>query len=348
MARKPHTPAEPTAATGPAPDAHALTRADEAEIVATEAEMAFEAAESIGITKMALFTRSVADKVIVETFLKLRKNKAYRALTIRGDDGKPRRVADLEEFCERYLGRSARRVQELAQQYQMLGGELFEAAERIGFRNQDYRALKALPEDDQAVIKQAIEAEDRDTVLSLMQELAAKHQAEKAALQAEAAEAQETAEARDQVVKAKEAKITRLEEANNKLKRRVAKATPDEVGAQLREETGQFAYAAEAEILGNLRAGFAALADHAAEHDVTHDDFMSGCLAQIEAAIGQLREDYNVKARPDGDRTPDWMRDTRSGEELLQDELGGEIAEFEARMAAAGKNVSVLGKKANP
>lgn len=211
MARKPQKPAEITAATGPAPDAHALTRADEAEIEATEAEMAFEAAESIGITKMALFTRSVADKVIVETFLKLKKNKAYRALTIRGDDGKPRRVADLEEFCERYLGRSARRVQELSQQYQLLGGELFEAAERIGFRNQDYRALKALPEDDQAVIKQAIEAEDRDTVLSLMQELAAKHQAEKAALQAEAAEAQETAEARDQVIKAKEAAISKLE-----------------------------------------------------------------------------------------------------------------------------------------
>ncbi len=225
MPRQPRKAAEIHAEPGPLPESHAITLAEEVEAKATEAEMAFEAAKTVGQIEASLFYATVADKVIVETFLKLKKNKAYRTLTVKGPDGKPRRVADLEEFCEHFLGRSARRVQELASQYQMLGADLYEQAQLIGFRNQDYRALKSLPAEDQEVIKQAMQTDDRDQVLDLLQEIAARHASEKEALIAEATEAKETAEARDQVVKAKESKISQLEETNNKLKRRQAKFT---------------------------------------------------------------------------------------------------------------------------
>ena len=119
----------------------------------------------------------------------------------------------------------------MATDYHLLGGDLYEAAERIGFRNQDYRALKALPADDQEVIKQAMAADDRDQVLDLLQEMAARHASEKAALTAQAAEATETSEARDAVIKAKEETISKLELRATSAERRQATFTDEEACA---------------------------------------------------------------------------------------------------------------------
>lgn len=333
MPRKPHQPAKIHAEPGPLPAAHAITLAEEQQTKDIEREAAFEAARALGHIEASQFTARCAEKVTVETFLKLKKNKAYRAIEYRDEAGNLRRCADLEEFCTRYLGASYRKVKELTDNYHLVGADLYEQAEKIGFRREDYRAFKALPSDDQDVIREAMQAEDRDTVLDLLQEMAARHASEKAALTAEATEAKETAEARDQVVKAKEAKITQLEETNTKLKRRIAKATPDEVGEQLREEVGQFAFAAEAEILGNLRAGFQALTDHADEHGVTHENYMSGCLAQIEAALLTIREEFGVKARPDAENRPGWVDDQRDTGAIVDAALGDDLKAFKARTA---------------
>ncbi len=336
MPRTPHTPAEIHAAPGPLPESHAITLAEERAAKAIESDMAFEAARMLGQIEALEFSRNISDLTQVQIFLNLKKNKAYRAISYEDADGNRKRISDLDEFCERFMGKSSRRMRQLAEQYHLLGAELYEQAQRIGFRTQDYTALKALPADDQEVIKQAIETDDRDTILSLMQELAAKHQSEKAALQAEATEAKETAEARDQVVKAKEAKISQQEETIHKLKRRIETATPDQIGEQLREEVSQFAFGAEAQILGNLRQGFAALQEHADTHGMTHENFMSGCLAQIEAAVATVRAEFGVKARPDADPVPDWVKDERPADEIVNEALGDELADFNRRMAANG------------
>lgn len=334
MPRIKHSPAEIHAEPGPLPTAHALTLTEERATKDIEREMAFMAAQTVGGVETALFLSACADKVIVEQFAKLKKNKAYRAVEFRDADGNLRRCADLEEFCERYFGSSYRSVKELHDNYHLIGPALYESAEKIGLKRDDYRTLKALPADDQAVIRQAMaEDADRGTVIDLLQEMAARHASEKAALTAEATEAKETAEARDQVVKAKESKITQLEEANHKLKHRIAKATPDQVGEQLRDEVSQFAFGAEAQILGNLRAGFQALADHADEHGLTHENFMSGCLAQIEAALLTVRAEFGVKATPDAEDRPGWVDDERPAGVIVDAALGNDIKAFQARTA---------------
>lgn len=336
MPRKSHAPAEIHAEPGALPAAHALTLADERETNDIEREAAFEAARMLGQIESAQFSARVQEKVIVEIFLRLKKNKAYRAIKLRDESGNLRGCADLEEFCTHFLGASYRKVKELTDNYHLIGPDLYEQAEKIGFRREDYRAFKALPADDQDVIREAMQADDRDTVIDLLQEMAARHASEKAALTAEATEAKETAEARDQVVRAKEAKISQLEEANTKLKRRIQTATPDQAGEQLREEVSQFAFGAEAQILGNLRAGFQALAEHADEHGVTHENFMSGCMAQIEAALRSVREEFNVKAAPDADEVPGWVKDDRPADDIVRGALGAEIADFQARTGTQG------------
>lgn len=333
MSRQPQQPAAIHAETGPLPDAHLITLNEERTTNDIEREAAFDAARMLGQIESAQFSARVQEKVIVDVFLKLKKNKAYRAIKYRDDTGNLRSCADLEEFCKQFLGASYRKVKELADNYHLVGPDLFEQASKLGFRREDYHTLKALPADDQEAIRAAMQTDDRDQILDLMQELAARHASEKAALKAEAAEATATAEARDQVVKAKESKITTLEEANYKLKHRIQKMTPDEVGQQLRDEVGQFAFAAEAEILGNLRAGFQALADHGEQNNCTHENYMSGCLAQIEGALLTVRSEFGVKATPDADPVPDWVSDTRPVEEIVKGALSAEIHDFESRHA---------------
>lgn len=334
MPRKPQAPTELHASPGPVSEGHALTLAEEQQANDIERDMAFEAARAVGRLESHLFHATVADRAIVETFLQVKQSKAYRAIEYRDAEGNTRRVAHLEEFCERYLGKSARRVQEMVQQYHLVGAELYEAAERIGFRNQDYRALKSLPADDQDTIKAAIEAQDKDTVLRLLEDLAVKNAHEKAALEARATEAEETAAARDAVIRSKTELVDKLHEDNAKLKRRVAAASPDEIGEDLRGEVSDAAFAAEAAVRGALRLGFEALAAHAAKHGVTHENFMAGCLAQIEGALLELRGEYEVKLHPDADPRPEWTKQGFDADAAVEASIGDDLRAFNERMAA--------------
>ena len=305
MARTPHKPAPILPDPSTVADAHAITLAADQQTQDIEREMIFTAGKIASRIETALFYETVSQKVAVESYLELKKTKAFRALTYRDADGKAKHVSSLEEFCQVFLKRSQRRVQQLADNYHTIGADLYETAEQIGFGQRDYSALKALPADDQAIIKQAIAADDRDQVIDLLQEMAARHASEKAALQAETTEAKETAEARDQVVRKKEQRLNELEEENHKLKRRVQTTTPDEEALEVRNEADRIAFEAEHAVSANLRKAF----DHLAEFGGQHSEFMLGLITQIELACDVLRADFGLlKAGPDGDSTPIWER----------------------------------------
>lgn len=97
-------------------------------------------------------------------------------------------------------------------------------------------------------------------------------------------------------------------EALTKKLRRAEKAKPDEVGKELRELAAVEAFAAEAAITGNLRNVVNSLSLHGREHNQSHEDFIAGLLCQIEAAVSGLRGEFQLKAKPDGDDMPEWMR----------------------------------------
>lgn len=311
MPRQAHLPAEIHAEPGPLPAAHAVTLAEEQKTNDIEREAAFEAAKTIGQIEALLFSATVAEKAIVETFIKLKQNKAYRSIQFRDLDGNMRRVADLSEFCERFLKKSYRRVQEMASNYHLIGADLFDTAEKIGFKQQDYRALKALPADDQEAIKAAMQTDDRDQIIELMQELAVRHASQSAALKAKAADANETAAARDDVIKNKQTRLDALEEENHKLKRRVETTTPDELALEIRKEADRIAFVAEHEVRANLYAAFSKLREHTEKHGGEHGEFMLGLIAQIELAADIVRGEFGLlKSRPDGDSTPYWERES--------------------------------------
>lgn len=104
----------------------------------------------------------------------------------------------------------------------------------------------------------------------------------------------------------KDEKVNKLEEALHK--KRIQKISPDETGKQIRAEASQIAYAAEAEIRGNLRLAFQELAAHTEDSQISHTEFMTGLVCQVELALNQLRGDFLLSCQPDSDTTPAFLR----------------------------------------
>jgi hypothetical protein len=165
-----------------------------ADALANPNEEILEAGQMLGRLEAMGFIAAVADSVLVEIFEKSKKSKGWAHLI----SATGRNYSSLEEFCEERLGRSYRRLQEISANRSALGKAAFEQAEQLGLRQKDYAAIKALPAPDKELIRQAIEdAQSRDDVLGILQELAANHAREKADLSEEverAEKARQTAE----------------------------------------------------------------------------------------------------------------------------------------------------------
>ncbi len=186
-----------------------MTANDIAAVLIMDAE---EALKMVGRIEAADFLATVAEKMIAETAIALKQGKKYKGLPFIDENKNRRQVATFEEFCEYKLGKSRRRVDELINNYNQLGPELYEQAERLGFRQRDYNALKALPADDKLLIAQAIEEESLDRALDLMQEMAAKHQREKEITSKQLDELIKSVEAKDSVIKGKSAELDKKNE----------------------------------------------------------------------------------------------------------------------------------------
>lgn len=165
-------------------DAEALVRAGSAATQVTLADQAVADSSTffkmVGRIEMALFYETVSSKFIAEAYPLLREEfNKNKHLAFKDKDGQVKRVSSIEEACTVLLGTGLRRCQQHYANHSLLGPELFEKAESIGLRQRDYAAIKALPDDSQAAVKQAIESGDRAAVIDLVQEFAARTEAEK-------------------------------------------------------------------------------------------------------------------------------------------------------------------------
>ena len=172
----------------------------------------FDVIKSLGRIEAANFFTTVGDKLIAETALNIRESKKYIGLPYKNDHGNILQVRDFPEFCNAFLGKSYTRTMALISNYNLLGPDLYEQAERLGFRQRDYNALKALPADDRLLIAQAIEEESLDKALDILQEMAAKHQREKEATALQLDNLTKDRDAKDSVIKGKSAELDKKNE----------------------------------------------------------------------------------------------------------------------------------------
>lgn len=117
-------------------------------------------------------------------------------------------------------------------------------------------------------------------------------------------DAKADAKAKDEVLANKSATIDRLQTK----KVRLQPPTPDEEVAEVRRETSDYAFQAEAIIRGPLREGIAQLSQQDIEAGTSQGEFCAGLLAQLERAIAEIRSEFGVKSAPDGETQPEWDR----------------------------------------
>lgn len=246
------------------------------------------------------FVAVTANTAILSIYENVKKSKAWRFLR-NPKDGRNGQFESLEEFCEIKLGKSYKRLRTLAAQKSLIGQEAYEQAERLGLRDVDYNAIKALPAPDQELVRRAVEeAQSRDEVLDLLQELAARHAKEKEALTQQAAEAKAEAEAKEQRLKVVR---DRLEQAEQKADLFQA-LPPDEQLKEIQAKATNVVDTVLGHINGSFRAAVMAITQH---DDVDRTPTATGWLLQIQAALDELRDLYNLRPQA-ADGVPEWER----------------------------------------
>ncbi|MDD2978231.1 hypothetical protein [Aquabacterium sp.] len=242
---------------------------------------ALEIGEQLGIIKSAEFYARCAEKLVVEAFVKLKEGKRYKDLIVTRENGESAPCADLDEACRFFLGKSYRYCAQITQNMETVGAKLFESAAQLGFRTKDYQAIRALPADDQTLVKSAIEsATDRDSVTDLIGELTERH-AKKLA------EKDRVIADLGQKVELKERRIQVLGEERDGLKEKL-------IGMTLTEDaTRKVALEKRARALGALRDASLAMLGYVSRFDQAVANVMALDDATAAAEAGDtLRATY--------------------------------------------------------
>lgn len=312
MARTPVETLQPNTEINPVQEKNVneLVEAGQQVSIAQAAVMdSFDVVKAIGRIEAANFFTTVGDKLIAETAVNIKNGKKYIGLPYKDAEGNHRHVGDFDEFCRAFLGKSSNRVNDLVRNYNMLGPDLYEQAEKIGFRQRDYNALKALPSDDRLLIAQAIEEENLDKALDLMQEMAAKHFRDKESLTKQCDELTKTLEAREIVIKDKASEIFTKDEkiamlVAEKKRKALEPVSLDQSLIDARTNLQNYSGNIKAQVMTQLRACVKAL--HQIPGD--HKAFTAGCLAEISRELVILRDEYSIPAEVSEDLTPEWMK----------------------------------------
>lgn len=195
------------------------------------------------------FTKRVSDVAAAQIFESIKNSGKYKGLPYVDADGNRKYVSTLEELCEVKFGKTARRMLDLSKNLRLLGPELYEQSERLGLRNIDYKALRALPDEEQKLVTEAIkENQSREGVLVILQELVSRHQHEREALKGEIAiKDAETSKARadisgelaakDRLIADSKKRIADLVEEKNRLECMTDSERTDEIEQQLTRNT---------------------------------------------------------------------------------------------------------------
>ncbi|MAD90283.1 MAG: hypothetical protein CMK64_11305 [Pseudoalteromonas sp.] len=124
-------------------------------------------------------------KLVTVTELKLvqqiKESKSYKGLTYSTENGELVTVTTWEDCCTHILKTNCQNLDNRLRNLQQFGEEFFEAAQQMKLGYRDLRALRQLPEEEQALVieSEAVETGDKDAVKELIDELKAKHKKEK-------------------------------------------------------------------------------------------------------------------------------------------------------------------------
>ncbi|MWQ24459.1 hypothetical protein F9858_04635 [Glaesserella parasuis] len=269
-----------------------------------------EAYEMLGMVKMSDFHRKLTTCQHIKVLAEFKESKKYKGLEMLDVTGNRRHVSTWDDFCSA-LGFSRQKIDEDISNLSKLGEDFLETSQRLGLGYREMRKLRQLPEAARAEIVEAdySEATDKEELIEKIEDLTAKHAKEKAELEAKLKRKSDDYDAQAKVLANKNAQIDRLDTELAKKTKAIETQTPDQRGGQLREETTQISYKAEAILRGQVWQAFEALAKHSEETSIDHRQFMSGVLAEYQLILSELQQHFQLDDSPSGSDLPEWARD---------------------------------------
>lgn len=233
------------------------------------------------------FVITVSNSAILPIYENVKKSKAWQFLR-NPESAHGNHFESFDEFCQIKLGKSYARLRALAANRNLIGHEAFDQAEKMGLRQVDYNAIKALPAPDQELIRQAVGTQSRDEVLDLLQELAGRHSQVTAALTKDLQEAEQALGDEKRISGKKSERIQAQQDQID----RIAVLPADEDLADLQAKASKRMNSTLASIKGELRQALIAVRDH--HSDQENSLFMAGLVGQVQADLNALREEFNL------------------------------------------------------
>ncbi|MDO4723438.1 MAG: hypothetical protein Q4A97_01590 [Comamonadaceae bacterium] len=273
----------------------------QSQAVLMKQEQQASALMSAGGIRALSFTQTILDVAQLAEYENIKKSKAWRDMV---NPETQTHFGNLDEWCRHYLGKTYERMRQISANRNLIGQEAFEQAERIGLRQTDYNAIKALPAPEQELVRRAVEeAQSKDEVVDLIQELAARTASHKA----QAEEARAELAAKEQLLADKNQRIDALASDLAKASQRLANLPADQAWVELqREATGKAAEAAGL-IAGSLRHALQTLHEAGEQMGRRDQVFMAGLLGQVEQEIHALREQFALPLAPAAGQ-PEWQQ----------------------------------------
>ena len=223
------------------------------------------------------------------------------------------RLDTWEGFCAA-LGSSRRGIEENLDNLRLLGEEALDKATALGVTTQELRKLRHLDASDQQIVIGEIEvaAGDKEAIIDLITDMAAKHSKEREELQAKLEDQRGEAAASERIIEERNKRIDKLEKQLHKQQHR----TMEEKRQQQMTDAG----AAQILCLAPLAGLDDAIDTLLGEDDAACTRHAANLLHELRAAVEDLQLKYGLGdvANPDDS----WMQGGFDTEQAVQaDEL---------------------------
>jgi hypothetical protein len=223
------------------------------------------------------------------------------------------RLDTWEGFCAA-LGSSRRGIEEKLDNLRLLGEEALDKATALGMTTQELRKLRRLDASDQQIVIGEIEvaAGDKEAIIDLIADMAAKHSKEREELQAKLEDQRGEAAASERIIEERNKRIDKLEKQLHKQQHR----TMEEKRQQQMTDAG----AAQILCLAPLAGLDDAIDTLLGEDDAACTRHAANLLHELRAAVEDLQLKYGLGdvANPDDS----WMQGGFDTEQAVQaDEL---------------------------
>jgi hypothetical protein len=284
----------------------ALLKADEAAKVAGYTEERDLINQLVGQVQMANAFSKFTTVVSLTKLRYIKENKLYRTLSAKlgaADDEKVPTVRTWDGFC-RLLGMTASKVDEDLKNLEFFGEDALNSLNSIGAGYRELRKLRKLPDEERELIinGEAVQAGDKEMLVELIDELAAKHAKEKGELEKRTKDLEGTLEAKDRLLKTKVERITELEtEAHKK-----AAMGPAERAAELSARLDKAVALVKRELATAARPSINEILEwEDAPRDLRHA--CAQAVARMRIALDELQTDFML-APVDLDVDDSWMK----------------------------------------